>query len=143
METTAKPPFYFWVIGGLLLVWNLMGIAAYVMQSGIDTRELARTDPVTARAFAEMPFWAWMVYALAVASGGVGSLVLLLRRRTSIALFCVSLVAIIIQFGRTFIATDLITEKGAQAVAFPALIFVIALFSVWWTLRSYKAGWLR
>ena len=84
MENTVKPPVSYWVVSVVLLIWNLIGIAAYVMQSGADLNALARTDPVTARAFAEMPQWAWMVYALGVASGAVGSLVLLLRRRTAV-----------------------------------------------------------
>jgi hypothetical protein len=143
MESTVKPPAIFWIVGVLLLAWNLVGIAAYVMQSGADLNALARTDPVTARAFAEMPQWAWMVYALGVASGAVGALVQLLRRRTAIALFILSLIAVIVQFARTFFATDLLAAKGATVVIFPLVIIAIALFSVWWARRAYRLGWLR
>lgn len=143
MDIALKPPISFWIVSGLLLVWNLLGITAYVMQSGADLNALARTDPVSARAFAEMPQWAWMVYALGVASGAVGALVLLLRRRTAVAMFILSLLAILVQFGRVLLATDMVAQKGAAAVAFPALIIVIAMFSIWWALRARKNGWLR
>ena len=43
------------IVGIILLLWNLMGVMAFVMQYGMDLTDLARTDPVTARAFAAMP----------------------------------------------------------------------------------------
>ena len=39
------------IVGIILLLWNLMGVMAFVMQYGMDLTDLARTDPVTARDF--------------------------------------------------------------------------------------------
>ena len=61
-----RAPASFVIIAVILLLWNLMGVAAFVMQYGADLGELAKTDPDTARAFAQMPGWAWAVYAVAV-----------------------------------------------------------------------------
>jgi hypothetical protein len=57
------------VIGIILLLWNLMGILAFTMQYSMDLDELAQTDPLTAHAFATMPGWLWVVYAIAVGAG--------------------------------------------------------------------------
>ena len=30
MSTPIKPPTWFWIVGGLALLWNLMGVMAYI-----------------------------------------------------------------------------------------------------------------
>ena len=139
----TRPTMGFWVIGILLLLWNLMGDAAYLSQVTTDLDALARTDPATARAFAEMPKWAWGVYAVAVWSGTAAAIALLLRRKVAIWLFALSLAAIVVQFGRTFLMTDLIAEQGWGTIIFPIVIFVLGLFPIWWSRLSASQGWLR
>ncbi|EQB33684.1 hypothetical protein [Sphingobium ummariense] len=130
---------FFFVIAVILLLWNLMGVVAFVGEYTMDLDALAKTDPVGARIFAAMPGWLWVVFALAVGSGTLGALALLLRRSAAVPLFVISLAAVIVQFGYTFLATDLIAAKGVLiATAFPALIFVIAICQLLYA-RSLKA----
>lgn len=109
-----------------LLAWNLIGIAAYLAQVTADLDALAQTDPATADAFRAMPQWAWTAYAIAVFVGTAGAIALLLRRRIAWVLFAVSLLAIIAQFGWTFIGYDLIAKKGASTAIFPLVLIAIA-----------------
>lgn len=120
----------FIVVAVLLLLWNLMGVAAFFMQYTADLGELAKTDPDTARAFAQMPGWAWAVYAVAVIAGTLGALALLLKRKLAVPLFALSLVAVVIQFGWTFLGTDLLAVKGWTTAIFPAVIIAIAVFQL-------------
>lgn len=117
----------FIVIGIILALWNLMGVAAFVMQYGADLDQLAKTDPDTARAFAAMPQWAWVVYAIAVGAGTLGAIALLMRKALAASLLLLSMMAVIVQFGYTFLATDLLHVKGGTAAIFPAVIFLIAV----------------
>lgn len=133
----------FWVVAGLFLLWNLAGDTAYLMQATQDLAVLARTDPVGAAAFRAMPAWAWSAYAIAVWVGTAGAVALLLRRRIAIALFAVSLVAVLVQFGWTFTGTDLIAKKGFGAAAFPLLIAAMCLVEIAWARRQAAAGRLR
>lgn len=126
-ETNMRATRTFLIIGTVLLLWNLMGVAALVMQYGADLDQLARTDPDTARAFAAMPLWAWAVYAIAVGAGTLGAIALLMRKAVAASLFLLSLIAVIIQFGYTFLGTDLLHIKGWTAAVFPAVIFLIAV----------------
>ena len=109
-----------------LLVWNLIGIAAFVAQITADLDQLARTDPATADAFRAMPQWAWGAYAVAVFVGTAAAIALLLRRRIAPVLFAVSLLAILVQFGWTFLGYDLIAKKGASTAIFPLVLIAIA-----------------
>ncbi len=132
------------IIGVILLLWGLMGIAAFVMQYRIDPVELARTDPTTARAFASMPAWLWVVYAFAVGTGFAGSLALIAQRKSAVPLYAISLIAVLIQFGYTLGATPLIAEKGiAAAAGFPVLIILVALFQLFYSRMLAAKSLLR
>lgn len=138
-----RAPTSFFIIAVILLLWNLMGVAAFALQYGADLTELAKSDPDTARAFAQMPGWAWAVYAVAVGAGTLGAIALLLRRRIAVSLFLLSIIAVIIQFGHTFLGTDLLAVKGAGAAIFPAVIALIGL-GQWLYARAQAAkGLLR
>jgi hypothetical protein len=132
------------IVGIILLLWNLMGVMAFVMQYGMDLTDLARTDPVTARAFAAMPAWLWIVYGVAVAAGTAGAVALLMRRTISVPLFLVSLIAVLVQFGHTLGMTDLIAQKGLMVAAgFPAVIILIALVQLAYARYMATKGALR
>ncbi len=132
------------IIGVILLLWGLIGIAAFTLQYSMDIDALARTDPAGARAFALMPAWVWIVYAIAVATGTLGAIALLLRKAIAAFLFLLSLVCVIVQFGFTFLGTDLLADKGwAVAIPFPAFVIAVAVFE-WLYARSLVAkGVLR
>lgn len=122
-------------IGIILLLWNLMGVFAFIMQYSADLSQLAKSDPYTARIFAAMPGWAWVAYAVAVGAGTLGAVLLLLRKAAAAPLFLLSIIAVIVQFGYSFIHTDLLAVKGVTAAIFPAVILIIAIFQ-WRYARS-------
>ena len=133
----------FWIVASLLLVWALIGDAAYLSQVTADLTELAKTDPTTAKAFAAMPEWVWSAYAIAVWVATLAAIALLLRRRIAAPLYAVSLVAVLIQFGWTFFASSVIAEKGAGAAIFPLVIIAIGAFSLWYAWRKAQERVLR
>ena len=120
-------PRYFIVIAIVLLLWNLMGLAAFAMQYTADLTELAKSDPVTAQAFAAMPAWVWIAYTIAVGAGTLGAVLLLMKKAAAASLFLLSLIAVVVQFGYTFLGTDLLAVKGPSVIAFPAFIVVMAV----------------
>ncbi|MDI1296772.1 MAG: sugar transporter [bacterium] len=134
---------FFVVIAIVLLLWNLIGIAAFFIQYTADLAELAKTDPTTAQAFATMPGWAWLVYAVAVGAGTLGAIALLLRKALAASLFLLSLIAVLIQFGYTFLGTNLLAIKGASAAIFPAFIILIAIGQLLHTRAMVAKGVLR
>lgn len=133
----------FWIVAGLLLVWSLIGDAAYLAQVTADLDELAKTDPDTARAFAQMPEWAWSAYAIGVWVGTLAAVALLLRRRIAVPLYAVSLIAVLAQFGWSFFGSDIIASKGIGAAAFPLFIIAVAVFSLWFAYNKARQGVLR
>lgn len=125
-------------IGIILLLWNLIGVAAFIMQYSADLSQVAKTDPYTARIFAQIPGWAWVAYAVAVGAGTLGAILLLLRKAAAAPLFLLSIIAVVVQFSYSFLGTDLLAVKGATAAIFPAVILIIAIFQ-WFHARSLTA----
>ena len=66
-----------------------------------------------------------------------------MRSATARVLFIVSLIAIMVQFGYLFAATDLLAVKGAGVVLpFPIFITVIAGVQVWFAGVARRRGWI-
>jgi hypothetical protein len=133
----------FWILAIAILLWNIAGDIAYLTQVTADWDGLAKTDPVTADSFRQMPKWAWGAYAVAVWVGTAGALALLVRRRIAALLFAISFVAVIIQFSWCFTVFHLIAKKGPGTLVFPVIIALIALLSALYAQRKTREGVLR
>lgn len=144
MANERSVPGWFWMVGGLAVLWEAIGCYFYLVQVRMGPAELAALPQAQADAFAGMATWQWSVFAIAVWIGLAGALALLLRSRWATPLLAVSLVAAIIQYGYTFAATPILSTMPAmEAVPLPAAIIVIGAILVWLALAARRKGWLR
>jgi hypothetical protein len=146
MATTfneGRVPGWYWAVAAVALLWEAMGCYAYLTQVGMDAADLAKLPAAQRDLWASMPAWVTGAYAVAVWSGLVGAAGLLLRRDWARLAFGASLVAVIVQFGWTFLATPILTTIGTSAAAFPALILLVAASLLWFSFAATKRGWLR
>lgn len=131
------------IIGIAALLWNLMGDASFFVQYSMDTAEIAKTDPYTARIYAQMPGWAWGAFAVSVIAATLGTILLLMQRAAAVALYLISLIAIVVTFGYSFLGTDLLAIKGWTATLFPSLIFVLGIAQFLYARAQVTKGVLR
>ena len=124
----------------ILLLWNLIGIAAFFGQMTMDLDKLAQRDAYQAHLFATMPAWGWVAYGVAVWAGLIGTIALLARNRWAVALYWLSLIGIVLQFGRTFLMTDLIAVRGWTTGLFPGLIVAVAVYQIWFARKLRRQG---
>ena len=139
-ELTEKPvvPVWYWIVAVLLLLWGAMGIFAFYSQLTTPyDKMVAEMGKLAADCIKDMPTWLWWTYGVAVWSGVLGSVGLLLRRRWTLPLYLVSLVAVIVQFGHSFLIQRIQDLMGWSAATFPAVIIAIAIFQLGY------ATWLR
>ena len=146
MNTTTaaiKPPTWYWVVSGLAVVWMLFGVLAWVMDLMTDEAALATLSEAQRQLYEARPQWLFAVYGVAIFSGLAGAIGLLLRKSWASKLFDVSLAAIIVQFGYTFLVMNAVQVLGAAAaIPFPLVIFLIGVALVWFARRARKLGWL-
>ncbi|RVT94723.1 sugar transporter [Sphingomonas crocodyli] len=137
-------PIWFWILTILLLLWDLMGVAAFCMQYMMGPTELAQLPPDQREAFSSMPSWAWAAYGIGTIGGALGSLFLLFRMKLAQPLYIVSLVAVLAQFGWTFFGYGMINDPAvAMKAAFPVVIIVLAIFQLWFAGFAIKRGWIN
>jgi len=135
------PPPWFRIVAILFLLWGAVGVFAFYSQVTMNPATLSDFDR---RFYASLPRWFNWVYGIATWGGLLGSVALLLGRRWAGGLFAASLLAVAIQFGWVFAATDLVARKGAAAtVPFPLVIFAVALWQLAVARHGIARGWLR
>lgn len=137
-----KPTTTFWIFGGAALVWNLIGLVAYVSSVTMSPEALAKMTADAQEFYTGTPKWATAAFALAVNAGVLGSLFLLLRKSWAIPLFILSLVAIIVQNVDAFVLRDAYSLSGINGVILPALVFIVAVLLLVYSRGCKEKGWL-
>jgi hypothetical protein len=137
-----SPRWLLWV-GILLLLWNLMGVGAFISQWMMAADQLAKLPAAQHDMWVSMPDWAWAAYAIAVFAGTAGAIALLIKKRAAAMLFAVSLIAVLVQFTYPFIITDGVNTLGATSLIFPLFIIIVALFQLVLARRWAARSWLN
>ncbi|KQN91830.1 hypothetical protein ASE90_03390 [Sphingomonas sp. Leaf67] len=138
------PPLWFRVVALLMTLWGAAGVFAFYGHATTGPAQLAALPDYERGFFLALPDWFVWIYAIATWGGLLGGIALMLRRRIASLFLALSLLAVAVQFGWVFAATDLIAVKGAAAVVpFPLVIFAIALGQLAVARHADARGWLR
>ncbi len=140
MQNTA-PRWLLWV-SIILLLWNLMGVGAFVSQWMMSADQLATLPPEQQAMWAKMPSWAWAAYAVAVFAGTAGAIGLLLRKKWAVPLFLLSLLSVLAQFAYPFIIAGGLATLGTTALIFPAFIILVAILQWRFAVAGHANKWL-
>jgi len=135
-------PFWYWVVSTILLLWNLIGCAACYGQVTASAEKLAKMPEDQRDAWLAMPITAKAAYMVAVATGLLGSIALLIRSLAAGPLFVASLVGVIVQFGWFFIVYKGMAKVGPSSAAFPAFIALVAFGEIAFACAAKSQGWL-
>ncbi len=137
----ARPPTWFWIVAVLALLWELFGVAMYLMHVGVlpNSQEMSEAE----RSLMESsPVWVTGLFAIGVFGGAFGTLGLLLRKRWARPLLILSLIAVILQFGGWLLMTDAIAIMGPSVFVMPAIIVLVAILLAWLATVAARRGWL-
>ena len=138
----SRPPTWFWIVAVLGLLWELFGVAMYLMHVGVlpNSQEMSEAE----RSLMESsPVWVTGLFAIGVFAGALGTLGLVLRRSWARPLLILSMIAVILQFGGWLLATDAIAVIGPSVFAMPAVIVAVAILLAWLASIAVRRGWLR
>ena len=143
MSDGTPVPKSFRVIGVLALVWNLLGVAAYVMQVTMTNEALMQYPEAERAIYANMPVWATSAFAIAVTAGVLGSVLLLLRSAWAVPAFLLSLAGVFVQMYHAFAVANMMDVKGPSSVIGPALVIGFGVALIWYSRSVKEKGWLR
>jgi len=139
----GRPKRAFWIISIVALLWNLMGVASYIMMTQL-TPEKAAEDYGQAFAdiFAAKPAWATGAFAIAVFAGLIGCVGLLLRKKWARPLFIISLLGVIIHNIWGVMAGTL-SVIGTFDKVMTIVVMAVAIFLIWFSRKKITQGVLR
>lgn len=146
MDQSSKRslPAWFWIATALGLAWNLFGLVQFLTTVGATTEALVHGGMTAAQAafYVTLPVWLHVVFATGVFGGAVGCILLLLRRRWSVAVFVVSLIAYIaLYIGDAMLGV--FSALGTPQVIVLTFVVVIAGALLWLARRFDQAGLFR
>ncbi|MDO9274205.1 MAG: hypothetical protein Q7T92_01485 [Lutibacter sp.] len=140
-KKTNKPTNAFWIISVLALLWNIMGVIAYLGQAYM-TDEILKALPEGDQAYySNVPAWVTGAFAIAVFAGVFGCVGLLMRKKWATILFVISLIAVIIQSTYNLFIQKFM-EVPLQHMIWSVVVIVIAIFLVWFSRNAAKKGWI-
>lgn len=128
----------FWLISALALIWNLLGVMNFFRQ--MDAAAVADLPEWMRDIIENRPIWATASFAIAVFSGALGCVLLLLRRSTALYVFILSLVTVFVQM-IPFLGS--LGQFDGAAIVMMLMPVIVGAFLIWYAKYGEKYGWLR
>ncbi|MEX0288453.1 MAG: hypothetical protein AB3N14_05035 [Flavobacteriaceae bacterium] len=142
-KLTVKPPVWFWIVSVVALIWNIMGVMAY-LGNAFMTDEMKAELPAEQLSLIEnTPAWATAAFAIAVWAGLLGCIALLLRKKWAKPVLLLSLIGILVQMSYSFFMTNASEVYGqVEGVIMPLLVIVIGVALVLLARSATAKNWL-
>jgi len=129
----------FWVIGTLMLIWNVMGCINFFVQMN---PEMVSSYRETEQAIISgRPVWATVSFAVAVFGGALGCVLLILKKSVSFYLFIASLLGVILTMIHTLSAG--IGFGIGEILGIILMPLVVAAFLIWYSKYTENKGWIN
>lgn len=136
-------PKWFNVVAILALVWNLMGVMAFIGQMMMTPEMIAELPQAEQALYAAVPLWASTAFACAVFGGALGSLALLMKKRLAEQLLILSLVGVVVQIFHSFAISNSFEVFGPGGAIMPAMVVIIAIALVRLARKAKTSHWLN
>ena len=144
-STISNVPKWFLGVAIAALIWNLLGVFAYLGQMYLmsNPEMLAELSVDEQNLYKDTPIWATIGFTLAVWGGALGSLLLILKKKAAKPVLIVSLAGILVQMYHSFFISNNFEVYGPGAAVMPVMIIIFGIGLVWLSDKSVKEGWLH
>jgi len=136
-----RAPAWFMLVALLALLWNGAGVAQFVQYISMTPNIVALLPPERQALYYSTPAWADAAFGLAVITGAIGSLLLIMRRRTSVAFFGLSLAGVVVQQLHAVVLARSAQLLGATSLILPALVLFVAVLLLLLSFKARMRGW--
>lgn len=141
-KSMEKPPVWFWIVSIVALLWNLMGVLAYLQQAFMTEEALAALSEPERLLLETRPAWATAAFALAVWGGLLGCVALLLRKKWAKPVLIISLIGILVQMIHSFFISKNLEVYGPGEISMPILIILIGVGLVFFARIATRKLWI-
>lgn len=137
---SVRTPVHLWIIGVLAILWNFVGVFDYLATKLNLEFYLSEFEPEMLEAVEAMPAWATATWALGVWGAFVGTIGLLLRKKWAVWAYVVSLGGLLMSNVYSFFLSNAAELMGESYPYMNALIWVIAIFLLFYACAMAKKG---
>lgn len=142
MSYQRKPTKLFWLISTLALIWNLIGVFNYLTQAFMTDEILASLPQDQQLIYQEVPAWVTAAFAIAVFSGTLGALLMLLKKKIATTFFILSFIGIISQMSHGLLINENTDSYGPMGLIMPFMIISIGGYLIWYSKKAAEYTWL-
>lgn len=139
----GKAPRGFWAIAVLSLLWSAFGCFDFAMTASRNPGYLAQFPPEMIVYIDSFPYWLTVAWALGVWGSLAGSVLLLLRARSAVVAFAVSLLGLAASTAYQQVIRPPANLLTPGMIVMNLVIWAAALFLLWYAWKQRKAGVLR
>lgn len=136
-----KAPKWFMIVAVILLVWNLLGVMAYLMQVTMSPQVLATLPEAQLEILENTPAWATAAFAIAVNGGAIGCLLLVLKRNLAGFFLQLSLAGVLVQMFHSFFMSKSFEVFGPGGLVMPVMVIIIAIYLVTLAAKAKAHRW--
>ena len=140
-ELITKVPKWFTIVAAVLLVWNLLGVMAYIVQVMMSPEALAALPQEQRQLYENTPAWATAAFAVAVNFGALGCVLLLLRKNLAGLFLQLSLAGVLVQMFHSFFMSKSFEVFGPGGLVMPVMVIVIAIYLVLLAAKAKTNRW--
>ncbi|WP_273566769.1 hypothetical protein [Maribacter halichondriae] len=141
-RSALKPPTWFWIVAALALLWNLMGVGAYLFEAFMSDEMMAAMPEAQRELYETRPSWVTAAYAIAVWFGALGCIGLLIRKKWATSLLVLSLLGVLAQNVYSFFMSNVMEVSGSGGMIFAVFIIIISIALVFFSRHAASKQWL-
>ncbi len=143
-KSGANTPLWFTIVSILFLLWNLFGLALFVMAMTIlnnkESLVKAGLNEQQAELTLSTPTWVNIAFGIAVIFGVLGCIALLIKKKAAIVLLIISLLGVLAQYSYMYLLSDTVEIMGVGA---SPLVIAGAIALVPFSIFCANKGWLN
>jgi hypothetical protein len=139
----AGLPVWFWAAAGLGLAWNVFGTVQFLgtLSSTPESLAAAGMTPEQAAVMLGYPSWMTIAFGVGVFGGVIGCVLLLLKKKLSVAVFVISLIGYVILYIGD-ITQGVFAALGTPQIVILSLVVLIAAALLWLSRKFSQSGML-
>lgn len=143
MENTSNAPRWFTVCAVIALVWNMLGLLAFISHIMITPEMIAELPAEQQPLYQDIPVWVTAAFALAVIGGCLGCVLLIMRKSLAKIVLIASLIGVIAQNIHSFFIIDSIAVFGPTSVIMPIMVIIIGMALILMANKGQQNNWLH
>ena len=141
MTNANTPPVWYWIVSVVAFIWNALGCMNYLMQTLMKDEVIAGLPEDQQAYYENIPSWATAGFAIAVWGGLIGSILLLVKKRSAYLLFVISLLGVLAQNTYWMFLSGMPMDNGQFVLPVTVILFGLAL--IVFSKGSISRGWIN